>query len=124
MEFQATEKYIRTSARKLRLVADLIRDLTPTEALSYLDTASRRAARPLYKAVASAVDNAKQKQAEVNKLKFVTIEIMGGGSMKRWRAVSRGQAHGYKKRMTHVRIVLADDKNDLKVNNTKGVRQT
>jgi hypothetical protein len=28
--------------------------------------------------------------------------------MKRFRAVSRGVAHGYKKRMTHVRIIVTD----------------
>jgi ribosomal protein L22 len=30
--------------------------------------------------------------------------------MKRFNAVSRGQAHAFKKRMTHIRIVLTDEK--------------
>ena len=35
---------------------------------------------------------------------------MGGPAIKRFNAVSRGQAHAYKKRMTHIRIILTDMK--------------
>jgi large subunit ribosomal protein L22 len=69
----------------------------------------KAAAEPLAKVLASAMANAKVKNAAADKLKFKTIEIMGGPIMKRWMAVSRGQGHAYKKRMTHVRIILADD---------------
>ena len=51
-----------------------------------------------------------KKNVAVDALSFKIIEVMGGPSMKRWHAVSRGQAHSYKKRMTHVRIVLTDEK--------------
>jgi large subunit ribosomal protein L22 len=108
MEYQATAKYIRTSTRKLRLVADAIRKLDPSSALIYLKRMPKQAAEPLAKVVASALANAKNKSADESKLKFNTIEIMGGPGMKRWMAVSRGQGHAYKKRMTHIRVILSD----------------
>lgn len=110
MDYQATSKYIRRSTRKLRLVADSIRSLAPTEAILHLERMMKQSAEPLADVIKSALANAKQKQVEAGVLRFKTIEIMGGPSMKRWRAVSRGQAHAYKKRMTHIRVILTDEK--------------
>jgi ribosomal protein L22 len=59
--------------------------------------------------MASAIANAMQKNAKEETLRTKIIEVMGAGGMKRWHAVSRGQAHGYKKRMTHIRVVLTDE---------------
>lgn len=110
MDYQATAKYVRRSTRKLRLVADSIRNLAPTEAVIHLERMMKQSAEPLADVIKSAIANAKQKQIEADVLRFKTIEIMGGPSMKRWRAVSRGQAHAYKKRMTHIRVILTDEK--------------
>lgn len=109
MQFEATAKYIRTSTRKVRLVADSIRKLHPGEAITALAHVASHAAVPMRSVIASALANAKAKQADTNQLRFQTIEVMGGPVMKRWRAVSRGQAHAYKKRMTHIRVVLTDE---------------
>ena len=109
MEYKATSKYIRTGTRKLRLVADAIRKLPVAEAIVQLDHMPKTAAAPLAKVVASAIANALQKQAKPETLTFKRIEVMGGPVMKRWHAVSRGQAHAFKKRMTHITIVLTDE---------------
>lgn len=108
MEYQATTKYVRVSTRKVRLVADAVRRLTPTAALAALSQMTKSAAVPLSKTIASAIANAKLKGAADTALRFKTIEIMGGPVMKRWQAVSRGQAHAFKKRMTHIRIIVED----------------
>jgi large subunit ribosomal protein L22 len=108
MEYQATSKYIRTSTRKLRLIADAIKQLSPRVALAQLSAMPKSGAKPMADVVASALANAKQKQAKEDGLVFKIIEVMGGPVMKRWHAVSRGQAHPFKKRMTHVRVVLMD----------------
>ncbi|MBI3576636.1 50S ribosomal protein L22 [Candidatus Gottesmanbacteria bacterium] len=109
MDYTATIKYIRTSPRKLRLVADAVRALPIERALGALLHVPQAAARPLADAISSAVANAKAKQADVSGLTFKTLEIGGGPVMKRYREVSRGQAHGYKKRMSHIRVVLTDE---------------
>lgn len=109
MDYQATEKYIRVSTRKVRLVADSVRPMRPLDALAKLVTTAQSGASPLAKTIASALANASQKQADSAALTFKTIEVMGGPAMKRFRAVSRGQAHSYKKRMTHIRVILTDE---------------
>jgi large subunit ribosomal protein L22 len=108
MEYKATSKYIRTAPRKLRLVADAIRKLTPAEAIIQLTHMPKAAAEPMKKVLLSVLANAKAKQVKEDTLHFTRIEVMGGPVMKRWHAVSRGQAHAFKKRMTHVCIVLSD----------------
>ena len=108
MEYQATSKYVRVSTRKMRLVADAVRPLQPEVALVQLTNMPKVAADPIAKVLASALANAKAKGAKTEELKFKRIEVMGGPAMKRWNPVSRGQAHAYKKRMTHICIVLID----------------
>ena len=108
MEYQATAKHIHMSTRKVRLVADSIRKMTPAVAVARLNVTSKKAAKPITDVILSALANAKQKGANQENLIFKKIEIMGGPAMKRWHAVSRGSAHAFKKRMTHVRIVLME----------------
>ena len=108
MEYQATVKYIRISTRKVRLVADAIRGLSADRAITILAMTPKDAAKPLLKLIKSAIANAKKTENEANTLMVKELIVMGGPMMKRFRAVSRGMAHSYKKRMTHVRIVLEE----------------
>ena len=106
---KTTQKYIRTPARKLRLVADSIRKLSPESALLHLKFMDKAAARPLYKAIKAAVGNAKENQGlAINKLVFKTLDIGEGPTYKRFRAVSRGQAHPIMKRTAHIRVELKE----------------
>ncbi len=109
MEYQATAKYIRATPRKVRLVADSIRRLTPAAAIARLSQLPKRSGEFLSRTIQSALANAKQKKVSEAALRFKRIEVMGGPVMKRWHAVSKGQAHQYKKRMTHIRVVLTDE---------------
>lgn len=116
MEYQAIGKYIRGSARKLRLVANAVKTMEPEKALLSLHALPKRASHPLSDVIKSALANAKQKIGGTGGLRFLRIEINQGPSMKRWHAVSRGQAHAFKKKMSHIRVVLTDD---IKVKSTK-----
>jgi len=103
------QKYIRTSARKLRLVADAVRHLSPVEAMKNLKFIGKRAAEPLYQAIRQAVSNAKNNQGvKEENLRFKTLEINEGATYKRFRAVSRGMAHSIMKRSSHIRVVLEE----------------
>ncbi len=110
MEFQATTKYIRTSTRKIRLIADAIRGLRADRAIAILTMTPKAATKPILKTLLSAIANAKKTAADANTLVVTTIEVMGGPVMKRFHAVSRGMAHAYKKRMTHLKIVVEEVK--------------
>ncbi len=106
---QTTQKYIRMSPRKLRLVADAVRTLPPVEALQYLKFTKKAAAAPLYKAIKTALSNAKTNFGlQPDSLIFSELDIQTGFTIKRFRAVSRGQAHHIMKRTSHIRVVLKE----------------
>lgn len=100
------------STRKLRLIVDSISSLPLTRVLDQLMIGKKRGARVIADVIRSAVANAKQKGSTEKELKISKIDVMGGPTDKRWHAVSRGMAHPYKKRMTHIRVVLADTKKE------------
>ncbi|HZM00202.1 MAG TPA: uL22 family ribosomal protein, partial [Planctomycetota bacterium] len=58
--FRASHRHARTTARKARLVVDMIRGLPVNAALRVLDRSPRRAAVLVAKVVRSAVANAEQ----------------------------------------------------------------
>ena len=108
---KATQKYIRTSPRKLRLVADAIKDLSVDQAILSLKFMGKRAAEPLLKVVKAAAGSAKNtKGLSPDKLVFDHIDVGDGPVYKRWQAVSRGMAHSIKKRTSHVNVVLKEKK--------------
>lgn len=111
---KAIQKNIRTSPRKLRLIADAIRLLDPTDALIHLKLLNKRAATPLAKTIEQAIANAKQSAgSDASTLKFKHIDIGKGPTYKRWRAVSRGAAHSIFKRTSNIRVIL-EEKNGSK----------
>lgn len=93
----------------MRLVARAISGKKVGVALSALGSVPKQASEPLKKLIDSAVANAVQKKAIVANLVIAAIDVMGGPVLKRWHAASRGMAHSYKKRMTHVKVVLKDE---------------
>jgi len=120
MQYEATSKYVRASTRKVRLVADAVKTSSISQALAQLSMMPKSAAGLLKKTIDSAVANAKQKNAAVDELKIMRIDVMGGPVMKRFHAVSRGMAHSYKKRMTHIKVVLTDD---MKHSSSKSLKE-
>lgn len=112
MQYQAIAKYIRMGPRKVRLIADSIRGMNAMKSVSFLMMTPRLAAKPMIIVIQSAMSNAKNKQAVVGELKIASIDVMGGPVLKRWHAASKGMAHPYKKRMSHVKVVLTDNKKE------------
>lgn len=109
MQQVARLKEIRTSTRKVRLVADAIRDLSVPEALDALTVIEKRGAYDLEKALRSAVANAvNNSKMEKNNLRIKSIDIGEGASLKRFRPSTRGRIHRYKKRSTNIRITLEE----------------
>jgi len=107
MEVKAEAKYIRMSSRKVRLVVDAIRGLSPQKALEYLKFVNKRAAGPLSKVIKSAIANAKNNFGlKPEDLRFKEIQVGEGPTLKRWRAVSRGRAHQIMKRTSHIKVIL------------------
>ena len=66
MKASARLRYMKGSAQKVRLVADLVRGKTVNDAVAILRHTRKVAARDLLKTLKSAVANAEQKQAHLD----------------------------------------------------------
>jgi len=106
MEFIATQKYLITSPRKLRDVVVYIKKLKPSKAVEILPFIGKRAAEPLAKVIKSAIANAKAKGTNEGDLAFKEIQIGEGPRLSRWQAGAHGRVKPFKKRMSHIRVVL------------------
>lgn len=121
MEIKAESKYVRISPRKAQLVARAIKGLSLKEALESLSFIRKKAAKPIFKTLKSAIANATHnlKLKEEN-LRIRSIEILKGPVFKRWRPVSRGRAHPYLKRTSHIKVVLEEyQRSNVKNQNDK-----
>lgn len=108
MEAIHIQKFVHSTPRKLRLVAQMARKMEPNKALEVLKFINKEAALDLAKAIKTAIFNAKQKGME--NVLFKSVEINEGPVMKRFKAASRGRALPYKKKMSHIKIVMTDEK--------------
>jgi len=107
MLIKAESKFIRTSPRKIRLVADHVRSLSPDEAVITLSHLRKRAATPLLKTLKQALANAvNNHNLPKDSLLIQSIEVNEGPTYKRWQPVSRGRAHSIFKRTSHIKIIL------------------
>ena len=111
MEIQTIQRYIHTSPRKLRLVADMVRKMSPLQALNILKVTPKYAAKDLIKALETVLANAKQQGVEVDKVSFKALEVDESMKMRRFQAGTRGRVKPFKRRMSHIKIVLTDDLN-------------
>ncbi|MBU0619404.1 50S ribosomal protein L22 [Patescibacteria group bacterium] len=110
MLIKARQSNIRTSPRKLALVARAVRALSLTEAMDQLKFMPKRAAQPMLKLFKQAIANAKDQGLDEVNLKTKLLEVKKGPTYKRWRPVSRGRAHSIKKRTSHIILTLEGEK--------------
>jgi large subunit ribosomal protein L22 len=107
MEIKAKLNYLGITPRKVRLVADLVRNMDVKQAETQLKFTPKRASAPLLKLLNSAIANAKTNfNLEKEALYIKKLIINEGPLFKRWRAESRGRAAPIIKRTSHVNLVL------------------
>lgn len=105
---RAKLRYLRVSARKTRLVADLVRGKGVGEAINILTFTRRAACEPVRKLIESAIANAEAKNADVDRLYVDTITVDEGPTLRRFRPRAMGRATRINKRTSHVTCVLAE----------------
>lgn len=110
MEATGIQRYIHTPPRKLRILADMVRKMSPAQAVDILQVTPKAAAGDLKKAIQTVLANAKQQGLDPDKAIFKKVEIDESSKMRRFRAGTRGRVKPYKKRMSHIKIVLTEDK--------------
>ena len=105
MEVMALAKNVRVSPRKARMVADVVKGLTVTDALNKLQFLAKTASMPILKAIKSAAANTKE-----TNLKIKNILVDEGTKMKR-RDTSHGARFGggtITKRFSHIKVILTN----------------
>jgi len=107
MQAKAVSKYNRISARKTRLVADMVRGQKVAVAFNVLKFTPKKAARLVEKTLRSAVANAENNFGMDKKdLSISAITIDEGPTLKRHRPRARGMASAIFKRTAHITIVV------------------
>ena len=100
---------IRTSARKLNLVAQSIRGLSVQRALNELDFSHRRIAKDVRKALYSAISNAENNHSlDIDSLVVAEAFVGKNLVMKRFAARARGRASRIEKPFSEITIVVRE----------------
>jgi large subunit ribosomal protein L22 len=109
MEWESTLRYAHISARKARLVADLVRGKPVGSALGLLRFTPKKAAGMIRKVLQSALDNASQSSGvNEDKLFISSITVDEGPTAKRWSPRAMGRATRIRKRTSHIRVGLQE----------------
>ena len=107
MQIKAVQKYTRQTPRKVRLVANQVKDLSLEEAMKQLGVIEKRATDVIAKTMKLAIADATHNHGyQVSDLAIESILVTEGPRYSRFRAVSRGRAHGVIKRTCHVTVIL------------------
>jgi large subunit ribosomal protein L22 len=107
--WQASHRYCPMTAQKARLVTDLIRGRSVQDALDVLRFANKRAAVTVDKVVRSAMANADDQEADVERLIVREAWVDEGGirvGTRRWRPKDRGRAHSWLRKACHINVRL------------------
>jgi large subunit ribosomal protein L22 len=106
---QAVLRRVRTSPRKLNLVAQSIRGKSVNAALAQLTFSKRRISRDVKKALLSAIANAENNhQLDVDRLFVEEAHVGKSLVMKRFMARGRGRAAGNEKPFSHLTVVVRE----------------
>ena len=110
-EARATLKFARISARKVKIVADLVRGKDVDEALAIVKFTPKASSEVIEKLLKSAIANAENNHGmSSNNLYVAEIYANQGPTMKRIRPAAKGSAVRIRKRTSHITIVLREAK--------------
>lgn len=108
MAWSASHRFARISPRKARLVADMIRGMRCNQAAETLRFTHKLAAKLIDKVLKSAMANANEDEAAMNKLFVARAWVDPGPIIKRFQPKDRGRAHSIHKPTSHIHLVVAE----------------
>jgi large subunit ribosomal protein L22 len=127
MAFVSKWRFARITARKARLLTDLIRNRPVGEALDLLKFNKKRGAVMVAKVLKSAIANADAQEADVENLYVIKSCCDDGPIMKRFMPKDRGKSYSIFKRTCHITIEVEEGAGPIaakrKVRTTKGKRK-
>jgi large subunit ribosomal protein L22 len=109
MNVTAKHRNLQMSAQKVRLVLPLVKGKSAEDAVQILALTNKAAALPVAKTIRSAMANAEHNNSiDPKRLQVSVLTADEGPSLKRFKPVARGRAHGMQRRTTHLTVVLSD----------------
>ena len=113
MEATATIRYLRSTARKARLVADEVRGKMVGDALGLLQfSIDKSVSKDIEKLIKSAVANMQSKRddttIDAEELRVKEIRVDEGPMMGRFRARAQGRAGRILKKMCHISVTVSN----------------
>jgi large subunit ribosomal protein L22 len=109
VDWRSSYRYAPMSARKVRLVTEMITGLRVQEAMDVLKFTRKRAAPMIDKILRTAVADADEQQADVDNL-FVSSATADDAGVrigtKRWIPKDRGRAHPISKKACHIQVTV------------------
>jgi large subunit ribosomal protein L22 len=107
MIITAQQTNSRQTPRKVRLVANAVKGLDLEAAIKQLGVIEKKSSLVILKVIRQAIANAMHNHGfTFDQLSLKNILVTEGPRYKRFRAVSRGRAHGVVKRTCHVTVEL------------------
>lgn len=113
MEIQAIAKNLRSSAQKVRLVANEIRGESINYAIDQLTHSNKKTAGLVLKVLQSAIANAENNHdLDVDDLAISEVCIDEGRTIKRMKARAKGRSSRILRRTCHIKVVLTDNQEE------------
>jgi large subunit ribosomal protein L22 len=115
MDATASLRFARISARKARLVADVVRGKPAGEAVEALRFLDKKSAPLIAKLVESAVANAEQsaklgnRELDIDTLIIKRIEVGQASGLRRFRPRAQGRATPIVKKTAHITVVVGEE---------------
>jgi len=109
VDWRSSYRYAPMSARKARLVTEMITGLRVQEAMDVLKFTRKRAATMIDKVLRTAVADADEQQADVDNLYVSSATADDAGiriGTKRWIPKDRGRAHPIHKKACHIQVTV------------------
>lgn len=109
LDWRSSYRFAPMSARKVRLVTQLIAGRSAQDAMDILKFTQKRAAAMIDKVLKSAVADADEQQADVDNLYVSSARVDDAGvriGTKRWIPKDRGKAHPISKKACHIHITV------------------
>jgi len=109
--WRSSYRFAPISARKARLVTEMIAGRTVQDALDILKFTRKRAAPMVQKVLKAAVADADEQNADVDRLYVSEARVDDAGvrlGTKRWIAKDRGRAHSIRKKACHIYVTVAE----------------
>ncbi len=111
MEIRAVSKYVRMSPTKARDLTRAIQGKSVGEALQVVELNKRKAAVQVGKTLKSAIANAENNaELSADNLYVAQAIIENGPTLARHWPRARGSASPIRKKMSHIRVTLTDEK--------------